>query len=224
MPLKLSTARADLQRSLLDARSVFGESTEQQQQFDQHLLAAVADFNRVAPLILTDKLTLQESVAIYPAPANAIRFHRTALTQDQNQIDPWDPRRLAVVPTPTITMQNGVRVWELSPTPTQKMLLQLETVDYPYSYFSGHVLDEDPAKTTILDAHLPQLVLRAQVEALRAIAVRNSFKPVAIRDASLSQTRNGTPAALAEQFMRMWEQQMRDAPDIYGTLRLNGGR
>jgi hypothetical protein len=220
---KRSDARTALSKSLLDALTVFGaDATAQQPHLDRQLDAATADFNRVAPRLVSTTLTLVADTANYAAPADALRWHSTELIDDQAEKVPWDEFRLQTVPTPFLTVVEGTRCWQFRPTPTTFMLDRIGSV-YPYTYVAGHKLSETEAETTLQTEQLPLLILRAQVEALRELAIRNAHKPIAVRDGMHSQTKNGTPAAIAEQFMRLWEQLVRPAADLYGTLRTGGG-
>ena len=49
------------------------------------------------------------------------------------------------------------------------------------------------------------LLLRAQAEACRELALRNVSKPVTMRDAVGSQPRNGTPSALYQMLLTEFE-------------------
>lgn len=222
---KRSVARTALGKSLQDALTIFGaDAGAQDPHLDRHLDAAVTDFGRVAPLLVSTTLSLVADVANYVAPADAVRFHSTELVADQNELPPWDSSRLQIVPEPFITSIAGARCWQFRPTPTNAMLAKLGSSSYPYTYFARHVLSEVDGATTIILEHQSLLVMRAQVESMREMAIRNAHKPIAVRDGMYSQTKNGTPAALADQFMRMWEQLVRPAADLYGTLRSGGGR
>lgn len=224
MSFRGSDTRTLLEASLLDAANLFGADTlARKPALDQHLATALAEFNRVAPRLVSTTLTLVAKLGNYAAPADAIRFHSSEVVDDQNELSPWNEYRIPQVPVPIITHVGGVRAWQFRPTPSEFMIQRIGR-EYPYTYYARHVLDETTAaNTTLTLEQQPLLIMRAQVESLRAIALRNAHKPVAMRDATYSQTKNGTPAALAEQTMRMWEQMVRPSTELYGTLRLAGG-
>lgn len=69
---------------------------------------------------------------------------------------------------------------------------------FRFWYFAQHVLSEAPGLTTINPSDRGLLLLRAQAEAMRELAMRNVIKPQAMRDGYSSTPRNGTPAALFE--------------------------
>lgn len=216
-------ARGLLESSLLDAVKIFGDNAAAwNPHLERHLDAAVTDFDRVAPLLEGAQIQLIADAANYAADARAIRFHGSEILDKQQHIDPWDDFRVPEVPVPSLARISNVKTWVFRPVPTAFILNRIGSI-YPFTYFAAHKLDATD-NTTFDARHLPLLVLRAQVEALRELAVRNAHKPVALRDPNYSQIRNGTPAALAEQFMRLWEVQVRQAAEIYGTVPTFGAR
>lgn len=220
-----SAARTLLESSLLDAVKIFGDNAAAwNPHLDRHLNAAVTDFDRVAPLLEGAQIQLIADAANYAADARAIRFHGSEILDKQQHVEPWDDFRVPEVPVPALARISNVKSWVFRPVPTKFILDRIGSI-YPFTYFAAHKLDDTLEADTTFDArHLPLLVLRAQVEALRDLAVRNAHKPVALRDPNYSQIRNGTPAALAEQFMRLWESQVRQAAAIYGTVPVGAGR
>lgn len=211
MSFSLETAREQLASSLLDARSLFGEdgSAAQSAALDHHLRAAAADFNRVRPRIEAFELTLIAEQADYPAPAGALRFHLADMVDANAAFEPYDSRRQALVPLPVLIRTSTGRCWRFRPVPTQRLISALGC-RYRYTAIVAHVLADDASDTTFADADLPLLVMRAQVESLRALAIRNAHKPFTTRDPSYGQTRNSTPAALAQMTLDAWEVQVRE--------------
>ena len=61
------------------------------------------------------------------------------------------------------------------------------------------------AQTTVPEHSRSLLLLRAQAEACRELALRNVSKPVTMRDAVGSQPRNGTPSALYQMLLAEFE-------------------
>lgn len=212
MSFRREGARALLADTLTDARLIFGEdgSPEQQTALYAHLATAVTDYNRVRPRIEAWELQLVAGQQDYPAPPGALRFHLSDFVDANNALDPYDPRHLYQVPIPTLIRDSaGGRVWRFSPAPSAR-LIGVFGSRYRYTAVVAHVLSDVAGDTTFWPEDLPQLVMRAQVESLRALAVRNAHKPFTTRDPSLSQTRNGTPAALADQIFRDWERMVRE--------------
>lgn len=205
-------ARQLLANTLTDARLIFGEdgSPEQQTALYAHLATAVTDYNRVRPRIVGFDLQLVAGQRDYPAPAGALRFHLCELVAANDQLDPYDPRHVDHVPMPVLIRNaDGARVWRFSPVPSQRLVNVFGSV-YRYTAVVTHRLADTASETTFWAEDLPQLVMRAQVESLRALAVRNAHKPFTTRDPSQSQTRNGTPAALAQMVMADWERMVRE--------------
>ena len=211
MSFSLDTARTALTTTLLDARLIFGEdgSGEQRDALNAHLQAAAADFNRVRPRIEAFELTLIAEQADYPAPAGALRFHLADMVEANAAFEPYDARRQAQVPLPVLIRSSSGRCWRFRPVPTQRLIHALGC-RYRYTAIVAHVLADDAGDTSFADADLPLLVMRAQVESLRALAIRNAHKPFTTRDPSYGQTRNSTPAALAQMTLDAWEVQVRE--------------
>lgn len=207
--------RADMQSaleaSLLDAVNIFGASGSgtRTDAMNRALDAAVRDFNRLLPRIVQDTLTLVQDQRDYPADPQATAFHTTPLVEDNIARSIDSPQRARVVPMPLLTRGSAnAKTWTFRPTPDALTLAQIGT-SYPFSYFAAHVLANADADTTLEDEDAPLLLLRAQAECMKEMAIRNIGKPVQLRDGQYSQTRNGTPAALYDLLMQMFEQQTR---------------
>lgn len=226
MFIQRQAARSALRSALLEAAEIFGcdQSTEQTNALNRHLDAAVQDYDRVLPCVATAELTWTAGTADYAAPADALGYHTAELVDEQGALDPYDAMRVEQVPTPMLVRKAGVKTWRFRPAPTAGLLARLGCA-FRYTYTAAHQLGDDGAVPgTLEQALLPQVVTRALVVSLLELAIRNSHKPVALRDPTYSQTRNGTPAALADQLMRVWETQVRPTSDPYGLLPVAGGR
>jgi len=223
MGLVRATVLASLDASLLDAASVFGEpnTEERTAALSRHLDEAVRDFDRVLPLVVDDALTLMSDVRNYVADPRARSFVDTPLIYENSARDLTDPYRVEVVPTPTLRVLSGMKTWAFTPTPTASILFRLGS-DYRFSFKKAHLLSDTEADSTVFEEDLPLLITRAQIAALKEISIRNLHKPVVLRDTMFSQTRNGTPAGLADVLMGQWEQQAREASQRYG-LGVGGG-
>ncbi|UUZ68084.1 hypothetical protein LP416_27855 [Polaromonas sp. P2-4] len=93
--------------------------------------------------------------------------------------------------------------WSLmfDPAPTAAMLAVLGSA-FKFWFFAQHAIDATASLTTISQQDRGLLILRAQVEAMRELSIRNAGKPVQMRDGFSGQPRNSTPAALADMLMR----------------------
>lgn len=222
MALLRAVAVAALNASLLDAADVFGEpgAAERTAAFNRHLDEAVRDFDRVLPQVVDDALALVSDVRNYVAHPLARSFVDAPLIYENSQRDLDDPYRVDQVPTPMLRMVDGIKTWAFMPKPTASILFRIGT-DYRFSYRRAHQLSDD-ADSSIQDEDAPLLIQRAQIAALKELAIRNAHKPVSLRDTQYSQTRNGTPAGLADVMMGMWEQQAREASGRYGSFQAGG--
>lgn len=218
MSLQRSVVRTKLKASLLDAANVFVTSEGQPDiaAFDRHLDAACTDLIRVKPRIVSGTLTLVAGTALYAAPADAVAFHTADAVEINSQREPYESGWIPVVPRGALNVTAASRYWRLSPVPDYRIIAAIGA-SYGYTYRARHTLSETPADSTIPDEQEPLLLLRAQVEALTEVAIRNAHKPVQTRDSLYSQTRNGTPAAIAELLMRLFEQQTRDSSELFGA-------
>ena len=197
MPGTMSRAdlRAELKDSLHDAASVLADPAD----FDRCLAVAAEDLGRLMPRTLASTLTLVAGQAEYAAPADFLRF-KMALWGASTPVQPWDkcyPGRL-----PDVSDAAGLLV--LSPAPTA-MQIALLGASYRFFYFAGYAVADAAAQTTVPEHSRSLLLLRAQAEACRELALRNVSKPVTMRDAVGSQPRNGTPSALYQMLLAEFE-------------------
>jgi len=178
--------RADLKDSLHDAASALSDPED----FDRCLNAALEDLGAWLPRTLAASLPLVANQAEYAAPADFIRF-KMALWGRSNTVQPWDkawPGKL-----PAVYHADGLLI--LSPAPTAQQIGILGTA-YRFYYFAGHTLAEDAEQTTVPADRRSLLLLRAQAEACKELALRGITKPVALRDGMSQGPRNATPSAL----------------------------
>lgn len=181
--------RADLKDSLHDAASVLSDPDD----LDRCLDAAVEHLGELAPRTLAASLNLLAGVSEYTAPADYRRF-KMALWGASTVARPWDkayPGRL-----PDVLHVEGALVLMPAPTAQQISILGRE---YRYFYFAGYTLSETAGLTTVQPALRGTLLLRAQAECCKEMALRNFAKPVSIGGGTV--TRNGTPAALYQFLM-----------------------
>jgi len=184
--MSLADLRADLKDSLHDAASVLGDPND----FDRCLMVAVEHLSFMLPRTLAATLTLAAEVAEYPAPADYLRF-KMAMWGRATTVQPWDkahPGRL-----PDCLYFEGALV--LLPAPTAQQIGLLGN-SYRYFYFAKYTLDELAANTTVPATLRAALLLRAQAECCKELAIRNVAKPVTMRDGGGGQPRNGTPGHL----------------------------
>lgn len=190
--------RADLKSSLHDAASVLSDPDD----LERCLSVAVEHLGELLPRTLAATLTLLAGVSEYEAPADYLRF-KMALWGTSTPAKPWDkayPGRL-----PSAYHVDGVIA--LVPAPTMQQIGILGS-EYRYFYFAGYVLSDVAASTTVPVALRSLLLLRAQAECCKELAIRNVTKPVTMREGGSGLTRNGTPSALYATMLREFEQRV----------------
>lgn len=200
---------SDLKASLQDAASVFAAANDED--FKRHLRVAALAFCGKRPRTLVGTLTLVADQAQYAAPDGfqAFKSHLWGIAPVA-RAKPWEkawPGRLPDVRlVETASTPAVVRKLQLDPAPISAQISALGA-EFRFYYYAAHAIDADAAKTSILPGDRGLLMLRAQAEAMREMAMRNIQKPVIVREGLSSVTRNGTPGFLYEKFM----QEFRDA-------------
>jgi hypothetical protein len=193
-------------RSLLDAASAFDAPDDAD--FIRHLSTA-------ARAVAQDKRTrtqlgvvvLVAGTALYPVPDGLLQTKTSPWGVDLQLAQPWCAPR-APLPSLRVVERDGVQWLMLHPAPSA---LQISAfgADYPYYYLAAHRVPAS-GPGTVTDRELDLVLLRAKVEALRELAIRNNNKPVTLRGgtggAGTSPGANTTPAALYERFLREYQE------------------
>lgn len=184
---------ADLKASLHDAAEVF--TAENDADFSRLLDVAVLDFARLRPRTLVGSLTLEAGQPDY-TPAADFHFFKADLWADPNRMGrPWEKSWTGRLPSVVPATVDGVRKLVFQPAPSAQQIAVLGST-FRYYYFARHEIGETDAETTIQSADRGLLILRAQAEAMREMAMRNIAKPMQMRDGISSAPRNGTPSHL----------------------------
>jgi hypothetical protein len=191
----------ELKDSLQDAASVF--AADEGADFLRFIDAAALDFYRVRPRTLLGELTLVAEQFNYPAPDDLLCY-KSAMWGVNRYSHPWEKSWPGKLPSVYLSENGGVRELHFLPAPSAHQIAILGSV-FKYWYFAAHEVGDEEADTTILSGDRGLLLLRAQAEAMKEMAMRNIGKPVQMRDGVSSGPRNGTPAALYEQLMKDFE-------------------
>lgn len=192
-----------LRASLSDAASVLACAGDQP--YERFLAHAAQDFHRVRPRRQVGVLDLQAGQSDYPVPADLVAPLAGLWGVDEAQTRrPWDEHWPGQLPRLTLLRLAEDRVLWLSPAPTAAQITVLGS-DYRYIYRAAHRIAPSGEQTTIHPGDRGLLLLRAQAEALKDLAMRNMAKPVQLRDGLAGMPRNGHPAALYEQLMKRFE-------------------
>ncbi len=199
----------ELRASLNDAASVFIVEPAQGQDpdysaFKRHLRMAALDFGRVRPRRRQAELELTAGESTYPVEEDFLRFGHSRW--GVNKVKPWEDRYAGKAPQVNTIYADAGLALELLPAPTGKQI-DVYGSTYPYTYYAGHAIGETASDTTILPGNRGLLILRAQAEAMKELAMRGSKKPVQLREGLASAAKNSTPAALYDQLMRAFNAQ-----------------
>lgn len=205
MSMALASLVADLKASLNDSAAVFRAPADAD--FERFLNAALPDMQFKRPITLMGSVSLQEGVGRYAMPVSdfaAWKTHAWAAGQVPSS-KPWEPYQPGPVPRVCATYDGSAWWVELDPAPT---LLQVVAWgrELPFWYFKRHELGAAAEDTTVNPLDRSLLLLRAQAEAVRELAMRNYSKPVQMRDGLSGMPRNATPMALHEVLMKLFKE------------------
>lgn len=192
-----------LKGSILDAATIFTEPNDGA--FRRHLDAAAADFRRIRPRTLVGSVTVVADQADYTLPTGFLGLKSSLWgIAPQVRVKPWDKAWPGRLPRAEAANVGGVDKLYLTPPPTSQQIALLGA-EYRFFYFAAHVIGDVAAGTTIAAGDRCLLIQRAQVEALRELAMRNMGKPVSVNDGLSGTPKNGTPGYLAIALLREWE-------------------
>ena len=206
MPGTMSEADlvADLKASLFQTASVF--EAEGDADLKRFLRQALPDMQVKRPLTKLASVALVAGQASYLVGVADFAALKHDLWRDTSKMGkPWSPGYPG--PLPRISQAWNGEAWTLlfDPAPTAPQISVLGT-DCKFYYFAEHAIGVAAADTTVTAQDRGLLLLRAQAEAMLALSVRNSSKPVQLRDGLSGMPRNSTPAALHEVLMRLFKE------------------
>lgn len=198
---------ASLKASLHDAASVFTvDSATPDSEFERFLQQALPDMQAKRPATRLGSVTIEANfprVAVGVGNPGFAAF-KTYLWGDGCTIKPWDPAYPGALPRVTASFE--AQQWWLmfSPAPTAQQISAHGT-DFDFWYYAAHAIGTLALDTTVNLQDRGLLILRAQVEAMRELSIRNAAKPVAMRDGLTGQPRNSTAAALYTELLKQFE-------------------
>lgn len=208
MSMALADLVTDLKASLHDSAAVFKAADDAD--FKRFLDASLPDMQFKRPLTRRAELALVPGVDRYAVPVDDFASFKThswgdAGAQGLRTLMAWEPGYPGAVPRVS-EQWDGAAWWlALTPYPSAVQISAWGPV-LPFWYFARHELGTLAADTTVNALDRGLLLLRAQVEAMRELAIRNAGKPVQLRDGMSGTPRNSTPAALAEQLLTMFQE------------------
>lgn len=195
-------------RSLLDAAGFFAAANDAD--LIRHLRIAAREISRhKRTRTLPAALDLVAGQPLYDAPANLMEVKIGSWGVNEQHTAPWNQPR---GPLPSLRRiedpVSGLAKIQLVPAPSSAQM-DAYGASYPYYYLATHQVP-DAGLSTITDRELDLLLLRAKVEAMRELSIRNHNKPVTLRagqglgDAVMAK--NATPPALYEQFLKEYNE------------------
>lgn len=199
MGMALNDLVVDLKASLHDSGKVFVAADDAD--FKRFLAQALPDMQFKRPVSRLASVDLLADQSRYAMPVADFAAYKLSEWADPRRAPkPWEPGYPGPVPR-IATEWDGADWWVvLDPAPTLALLACYGT-QLRFWYFARHVLGETSDETTVNELDRGLLLLRAQVEAMKELGIRNASKPVQLRDGLSGTPRNSTPAALAEQLM-----------------------
>lgn len=198
--MQLSTLIEDLKASLGDAAAQFRAPVDGD--FARLLGIAALDMQAKRPITKPASVQLMPLQARYLLGVADFAALKTHLWADPSLTPkPWAPDYPGNVPR-VAAQWDGTAWWlEFSPAPTMRQIAVWGS-EFNFWYFAAQVLSDAVGGTTLGEADRGLLLLRAQAEAMRELAMRNVVKTQQMRDGYSGTPRNGTPAALFETLLR----------------------
>lgn len=206
MPGTMSEADlvADLKASLHDTADVF-DSTDDAA-FKRFLVQALPDMLYKRAVTRLGQVALvagQDSYSLSAYPDFGI-FKTHDWNTGHCTPKPWEPGYPGAVPRVSAQRDLDARYLVFSPAPTATQISVWGSA-IKFWYLALHSIDTDAANTTVAPTDRGLLLLRAQVEAMRELAIHQSNKPVSMRDGLSGTPRNSTPAALHRELLNLFE-------------------
>lgn len=198
---------ASLKSSLHDAASVFVvEGATPDSEFERFLLQALPDMQLKRPATRLGSVTIEANFPRVAVGAGNPGFgaFKAFLWGDGCTIKPWEVSYPGALPRVTATFAEQQWWLTFDPAPTAKQI-SAHGSQFDFWYFAEHAIGTLTADTTINQQDRGLLILRAQVEAMRELSIRNAAKPVTLRDGFSGQARNSTPAALYTELLKQFE-------------------
>lgn len=205
MPGTMSQADlvADLKASLQDAADIFTAAADAD--FIRHLGLAALDMSRLRPRTMLGTLAAVADKYDYPAPADLLSYKSDLWGAYKKNCQPWEKNNPGRLPEVRLVVNGLIRELHMIPPPSAHQIAILGSA-YKYYYFAAHSIGVAAADTTVQPGDRGLLLIRAQAEAMKEMAMRNIKKPVQLRDGLSNGPRNGTPSYLFEVLMKQFEE------------------
>lgn len=207
MPGTMSQADlvADLKESLHDTADVFASTGDPA--FIRFLNQALPAMQCKRPVTRLGQVSLVVDQPSYSLAAYAdfATFKTHAWDSVRTVLKPWDTGYPGAVPR--VRAHRDLDAWYLvfDPAPNSAQVAAWGAA-FKFWYFGTHTIGATAPETTVALADRGLLLLRAQVEAMRELALQHANKPVSMRDGLSGTPRNSTPAALHRELLNLFEE------------------
>lgn len=190
-----------LRASLLEAQSeLLAED------YERVLDLALAALSARRPRTVFAELALAAGQAHHPCPAELLSVLACDWGMaEKAALSPWDDNWPGRLPTLCVTYAQDGRRLSLLPAPSARQIGLLGAVA-PYRYGAAHLLTDTAC--SLDEALLALLLLRAQAEVMRELAMKHATKPYQLRDGVSAQPRNGMPGYLYSVLMDEFERRV----------------
>jgi len=196
----------DYTASLNDAAAVFGTDTTAPtltENLTRHLQIAAralsSDGKR--PLVRIGTLAVVAGQGRYDDVPDDLVMPRTTTWNTGCDAfgEPLQQWNLPIGPLPGVFLGDGFLL--LMPAPNAAQVRVFGSA-FTFTYLAAHAVTDAAETSTLTDADKNLLLLRAQVEAMREMTMRNIHKPVSLRSAGAGAVpSNMQPAALYEKLL-----------------------
>jgi hypothetical protein len=195
---------ANYKSSLLDSASVFKDD-----QLTRHLKTALLEYSKYKPLIKDGSFNLIANIKVYPAPVDLFEVIETFWAREQRKTMPvWSPIYPENLPRLNLYQREQGYELVLSRAVTESEI-SLYGQAYEFTYKASQILGDDLTKNTLLESAIPIVLIRAQAEAAREMALRNIHKPVSLNTPVGGVPSNGTPMGIYQALMIEFEKQVK---------------
>lgn len=204
--MSLADLVADLKTSLHDAAQMFLAAADAD--YQRHLALAALAISERRRLTALASITLVADQIAYSAPADLwlVKSHLWGVTPIP-RCQPWERGWPGPLPRLRLALVDNVNKLLVEPVPTAAQIAVLGA-EMKFYYYQRHVIGALAADTTVNAGDRGLLLLRAQAEACRELAIRGMTKPLALRDGLSAAPRNSTPAALYAALLAEFDERM----------------
>lgn len=201
--MQISTLTERLKNALMDSAELIS-GVEQ-----QVIEIALADYSRYRPQKKLGTFSLMTGQMLYLAPADLMQLRTVLYGQSQRAKNPWESGYPRSLPRLTVVEDDQDKKWlQLSHFPADSVVMSCGR-DFSYTYYAARKISGDSFSIDAQDE--PLLLLRCLAEAVKYIMVHQLNKTVSVRNSIGGEAKNGTPAAVHQQLMNQFLEQVNHA-------------